>query len=185
MARAAGEYDGSLREIIHAFKYQGHRSLAGPLARGMRSAAPDVTAGIDLVVPVPLHPLKYWQRGFNQAEELARGLPGRRLAALRRRRATRPQAGLAAAERAANVRHAFAPSWRLHAVTWLCAPRSRVVPRVVARTVRNRWSVEGRTVLLVDDVLTTGATLEECARVLKACGAREVRALTAALVVRQ
>jgi ComF family protein len=144
--------------VVHALKYEGRRSLARPLARLMRRRGADVLDGADYLVPVPLHPSRRRQRGFNQAEDLARhiGLPV--LSALRRTRATRPQLDLPAAQRHRNVRRAF------------------------ALTQGGRHAA-GRTVVLVDDVSTTGATLQACARVLKEAGAAEVRALTAARVV--
>lgn len=157
IARAAGDYDGSLREIIHAFKYDGRRSLARPLAAMMRDRGGGVLDGADLAVPVPLHPWRRLRRGFNQAEALARQLELPVCRALRRTRATRPQAGLRPAGRRRNVRRAFE-------LAWLAKPDD----------------VRDRCVVLVDDVRTTGATLDACALVLKAAGAREVRALTAA-----
>jgi ComF family protein len=161
LARSAAHYEGSLREIVHAFKYDRRRPLARPLAALMRDAGRDVLAGADAVVPVPLHPWRLLQRGFNQAEDLSRemGLPVWH--ALRRRRDGPPQATLAAAARRANVRDAFAPGRLLH----LRHPR-------LAR--RNG------TVVLIDDVMTTGETLDACARVLLDAGVRNVRALTAA-----
>lgn len=166
---AVGAYEGSLREIIHAFKYGGRRSIAPRLAALMRAAGTDVLAGADLAVPVPLHYRRQWLRGFNQAEDLARciGLPLSR--SLRRLVATAPQVGLPAAERHRNVRDAFAlarpPRWT---VPWRGGFRPLCDSRII---------------VLVDDVTTTGATLEACASVLKRAGAREVRALTAARVV--
>ena len=156
--RAIGSYEGALRAIVHALKYEGRRSLARPLADLMRERGADVLSGSDCLVPVPLHPARRRTRGFNQALDLARhlGRPVRK--ALRRIRATPTQTGLPAAQRHRNVRDAFA-----------LAPRTP--------------SLSGATVVLVDDVSTTGATLEACARVLKAAGAREVRALLAARVV--
>ena len=165
--RTIGEYDGALRAIIHALKYQKRRSLARRLAALMRDRGAEVLHGADWIVPVPLHPRRRRHRGFNQAEDLARhlGLPVR--AWLVRRHHTRPQVELPASQRHRNVRHAF-------------------------EVKRRRWShpfdggdlrLSGRCVVLVDDVSTTGATLEACARVLKQAGVREVRALTAARVV--
>jgi ComF family protein len=156
-ARAAGDYDGSLRAILHAFKYDGRRSLAAPLAALMKTYAGDLLEGADCVVPVPLHPWRRLQRGFNQANALAHRLDRPVVQALWRTRATLPQAGLRPAQRRRNVRDAF-----------------RLSPLV------RRQRLAGACVVLVDDVRTTGATLDACARVLKDAGAREVRALTVA-----
>jgi ComF family protein len=158
---SAGAYDGPLRAVVQAMKYDGRRSLAKPLARLIRSRCAAVLDGADCLIPVPLHASRRRARGFNQALDLARhlsvgGLPVRQV--LRRVRATPTQTGLPAAQRHRNMRHAFAPAWRGS------APRGGVV-------------------VLVDDVSTTGATLEACARVLKEAGVREVRAVTAARVV--
>jgi len=157
-ARAIGAYDGALRAIVHAFKYDGRRSLATPLAALMRARGAAMLGGAACVIPVPLHPSRRRQRGFNQAADLAARLPLPRVAALARVRATPTQTGLPAARRHANVRDAFQ------------------VTRAGAR-------LSGSIVVLVDDVSTTGATLEACARALKRAGVREVRALTAARVV--
>lgn len=156
-ARSIGAYDGTLRDIIHALKYDGRRSLARPLAARMRSHGAEILEGADLAVPVPLHRSRRRRRGFNQAADLSRHLGIPCIAALRRTRATPSQTDLPAARRHANVRGAFA--------------------------LRRRVSVEDSCVVLVDDVSTTGATLDACARVLLQAGAREVRALTAARAV--
>ena len=156
-ARAVGSYEGPLRAVLHALKYGKRQSLARPLALLMATACAEILAGIDLAVPGPLHRRRRRARGFNQAEELARHLGVPWTSALRRTRATDSQTDLPAAQRYANVRNAFA--------------------------LRRRQRVDGFTLLLVDDVSTTGATLEACARVLRLAGAREVRALTAARVV--
>jgi ComF family protein len=155
-SRAIGPYEGRLREIVHALKYDSRRSIAPRLASMMRAAGADALEGADCVVPVPLHPRRQRARGFNQADDLARGLGLPVVALLRRTKATPPQVDLPASERVRNVADAFA-------CTHGKGPFGVVV--------------------LVDDVSTTGATLEACARVLKAAGAREVRALTAARVV--
>ena len=166
-ALAAGAYDGALRAIVHALKYEGRRSLARPLAALMRTRCAGVLAGADWLIPVPLHPSRRRARGFNQALDLARrlsagGPPVCR--ALRRVQATPTQTGLPAAQRHKNVRDAF-------------APRRRTPPDVPP--------LRGTVVVLVDDVSTTGATLEACARVLIGMGVREVRAATAARAVRK
>jgi ComF family protein len=155
--RTAGPYEGALRSILQAFKYDRRRSLAAPLRQLMRERGAAVLAGADCVVPVPLHWRRRWRRGFNQALELSRDLGPPVVRALRRHRNTRTQTDLPAAARHRNVRDAFA--------------------------VRGAVSIAGLRVVLVDDVSTTGATLEACARSLIAAGAAEVRTLTAARVV--
>ena len=160
-ARSVGAYDGALRAVVHALKYEGRRSLARPLALLMHSRCAAMFEHADGLVPVPLHSSRRRARGFNQALDLARHLSRNGppvCQALRRVRATPTQTGLPAAQRHRNMRHAFAPARR--------AP-----------------PLAGAVVVLVDDVSTTGATLEACARVLKEMGAREVRAVTAARVV--
>jgi ComF family protein len=144
--------------VVHAIKYEGRRSLARPVAALIRQRCQSVLEDADVVVPVPLHPSRRRSRGFNQAFDLARHLGPRAVHALKRTRATPSQTGLPAAQRHRNMRDAFAPAWR--------AP-----------------DVSGMIVVLVDDVSTTGATIDACARVLTQMGAREVRAVTAARVV--
>lgn len=154
-SRAPLRYEGVGKEIVHTLKYRGYLTvaprLAGPL---MTSAVLEARepGRFDGVVPVPLHRSRMARRGFNQAALLARevagGIGAHTEEALRAVRGTRDQVELSAAERRANVRGAF----------------------------RAESRVRGR-VLLVDDVLTTGATLSECARVLKEAGASEVHAL--------
>jgi ComF family protein len=162
LARSAGLYDGPMREILHGFKYGGQRSLAGPLAALVVRAGRDVLAGADAVVPVPLHPLRRIERGFNQADDLARCLRRPVWRVLRRVRLGPPQASLPAARRHANVSTAFGLT-----PVWLAPSRWR---RALA----------GTSVVLVDDVMTTGATLDACSRVLLAAGVRRVGALTVA-----
>jgi ComF family protein len=151
---AAGRYEGALREIIHAFKYEGRRSLADPLGAMVRDAGPLILQGSDYVVPVPLHPWRRMRRGFNQARDLAKRLERPVVDGLWRIRPTASQMALPADARRLNIRGAF-----------ICSPFARFDDRVI---------------VLVDDVRTTGATLDECAKVLLAAGAREVRALTVA-----
>jgi predicted amidophosphoribosyltransferase len=102
-ARSAGQYEGSLREIIHAFKYEGRRVLAAPLGAMVRAAGVDFLREADGVVPVPLYPWRAFRRGFNQADDLARHLGLPVVTALRRRSGGPPQASLPAAQRHANV----------------------------------------------------------------------------------
>lgn len=166
VARSAGRYDGPFRNVIHAFKYGGRRPLARGLAAVMKDAGAGVLEGADAVVPVPLHPWRALRRGFNQADDLAvcLGLPVWRV--LRRARYGSPQAALPASERPSNVSRAFA-----------LGPIGGVTRAWCARRLRDR------TVVLVDDVMTTGATLDACGDVLLAAGVRTVRALTAARAV--
>ena len=160
-ARAVGPYDGTLRAIVHALKYDGRRSLARPLAQLMRICGASLLDGASCAVPVPLHPSRQRQRGFNQAVDLAAHLGLPVVHALRRVRRTRSQTELPAGQRHGNVRHAFA----------------------IASTGAMVQLLTGATVVLVDDVSTTGATLDACAQTLKEAGIKEVRALTAAHAV--
>lgn len=161
-ARSAGVYDHSLRDMIHALKYRHRRMIAPWLSARLADECADVLHRADAVVPVPLHSWRLWQRGFNQADDLARGLGLPVWRALRKRRGGPPQASLAAAERHANARGAYALARR----EWFRQPR-----------------LTGAVLVLVDDVMTTGATLDACARVLRAAGAAEVRAVTVARAV--
>ena len=160
-ARSAAVYEGALREALHALKFTGRRALSNPLGDlAAEQCVGSLPGGIDALIPVPLARERERERGFNQSTLLARRI-GRRLDVptrpgwLARIRSTRPQSDLSAAERRANVRGAFRASD--HAA--------------------------GRHVLLVDDILTTGATLDACARALRAAGARRVGVLTVARVV--
>jgi ComF family protein len=164
VARALGPYEGTLRDLVHGLKYHGRRSIASRLAALLRERCAAVLAGADAVVPVPLHRAREWVRGFNQAEAIARGLGRPVWRPLRRTRRTVAQSTLPATQRWHNVRGAFAlrrPPW-------------------------NRWTAStlaGTCIVLVDDVSTTGATLDACAEVLKAARVTEVRALTVARAV--
>jgi len=159
--RAVGAYEGALREIVHTFKYEGRRTIGARLGTLLRIVGEDVVADARCAIPVPLHPWRRAQRGFNQAADLAQSLDLPVVHALWRSRFTSPQTGLTASARRRNVRGAF-----------------RVSP-LLRRRVLDSY-VKGQTVIVVDDVWTTGATLNECARVLKEMGAKEVRALTVA-----
>jgi ComF family protein len=165
-AASFGMYEGSLRSLIHLFKYSGMKPLARPLAAYLERAIA-VDEHFDAVVPVPLHWRRQWSRGFNQAELLARYVAKRRgvpvINALRRKRATATQAGLANAGRRRNVAGAFAVKGN---------------PKLAEK-------LAGRNILLIDDVMTTGATASACAAALKRGGARSISLLTLARVDRR
>jgi len=161
-ARSLGPYEGTLRLAIHRLKFRGQQQLGRALGELLyRAIGRDWWAACDALIPVPLHPDRLLQRGFNQAEVVADqlslliGRPVQRV--LQRTVATNPQVGLSQSQRQRNVRNAFA-----------------VVPGQQRR-------VRGRRLLLVDDVLTTGSTVDACARVLYQYGAVEVRVATLAV----
>jgi ComF family protein len=165
-ARAALVYDDHSRRLILPFKHGDRTDIAKACGRWMGRAGADLLAGADLVVPVPLHWRRLLMRRYNQAQLLARIVVRQQAKArlapdlLRRRRWTGSQSGLRAEERRRNVRQAF--------------------------DVHPRWRPElaGKTVLLIDDVLTTGATVDSCVRALQRAGALHVDVLTLARVVR-
>jgi ComF family protein len=158
-----GAYEGTLRQLIHLYKYQRIQTMWRPLANLLASALP-LDEPFDAVTSVPLHWRKRWQRGFNQSDLLAREIGRRRgipaVTALRRIRFTESQAGLSNTGRRRNVAKAFE-----------CRP--------VART------LAGKRVLLIDDVMTTGSTAAACARTLKQAGVARVVLLTVARVDRR
>lgn len=157
--RAAAVYEGAVRSGVLALKYKGQRRLAGPLGALLAQAVRDPGNPPDVIVPVPLHAARRRERGYNQAELLARSCAGLlgipcEANALVRHRATPPQVGLPSAERRMNVSGAFALS-------------SPAAARLLA----------GKRVLLVDDVTTTGSTLDSAATALLAARPAEVRGL--------
>ncbi len=162
-ARAALRYDPHSRRLILPFKHADRTDLAGPLARMMLRAGGDVLAEAELLVPVPLHPSRLRARRYNQAALLAEALGklcGVEVArdALVRLRATSPLGELSAARRA-------------EAVCGVFAPRRGASARIA-----------GRRVVLIDDVLTSGATATACTEALRAAGAVRVDVLVAARV---
>ena len=163
-ARAVARYDGAMRELIHALKYGDRHEGVALFARWMIHAGADVIAGADIIVPVPLAHLRLWSRRFNQAALLARAI-GKAANipddpfALKRIRRTPSQVGLSAEQRRRNVAGAFR------------------VPE------RRLPEVADRNVLIIDDVITTGATANACARTLKRAGAARVDVLALARVV--
>jgi ComF family protein len=161
-ARAVARYDGTARELVHRLKYGDRPELAKTLGRMMAVAGAELLAEADLVVPVPLHAWRLWSRRFNQAMALA-AVVGRQSGlrcdgfVLVRRKRTRSQVGLTRNERAANLQGAF------H------VPEAR--------------RLAGERVVLIDDVLTTGATANAASRALLRGGAGHVDVLTFARVV--
>jgi ComF family protein len=161
-ARAAVRYDDIARTLVHALKYGDRLDLAPTMGEWVAAAGRELLADADALVPVPLHWRRLWMRRFNQAAALAEaiarvsGVPVAH-GALRRVKATAQQVGLSKAERAVNVQGAFR------------AP--------------NTADIAGRRLVLVDDVLTSGATSEACARVLLRAGAANVDVLVFARVV--
>lgn len=160
--RSAARYEGVAKEIILLYKYRGFEVLSRVLAEFVgRSLAGDdeVWSGVEAIVPVPLHPAKEKNRGFNQAGLLAKRLAKRknlpllegRLAKVRQ---TEAQTSLDARARETNLKGAF--------------------------QVKKSAGIKGKIVLLVDDVYTTGSTIRECSATLKKAGAKEVRAVTVA-----
>lgn len=162
-ARAVASYDGVMRQLIHGFKYRDRHDIRRLFGSWMLQAGQELLDTADVIVPVPLNRLRLLKRRFNQAAILG-GEVGRRAGikhapmVLRRVRATRSQVGLTHVQRRQNVRGAFA-----------VAADGRLI-------------VEGRRVLLIDDVITAGATVEACAKVLLDAGAEAVDVLALALV---
>ncbi|WP_425330044.1 ComF family protein [Terrirubrum flagellatum] len=162
-ARAVARYDDIARSLTHRQKYGDQLHLAVTMGTMMAAAGRELLAEADAILPIPLHRFRLWTRRYNQAALLARMVAkssGKSLLldALIRVRRTRPQVGLTRAERAANLAGAFK------------VPADR------------RPAVEGRRLLLIDDVLTTGATVSAAARALRRAGAAGVDVLTFARV---
>jgi ComF family protein len=163
-ARAAVRYDDVARDLVHRLKYGDRIDLATSMGRWMAQAGRELLDDADALVPVPLHWRRLWGRRFNQAAALARAAAAEKgipvlTAALKRRRATAQQVGLSRSARAVNVQGAFA-----------------VTPE-------GKAAICGKRLVLVDDVLTSGATIDACARVLLRAGAGNVDVLVFARVV--
>lgn len=163
-ARAAARYGDVARDLVHLLKYGDRLDLARPLGRWMARAGAELLADADALVPVPLHWSRLWQRRFNQSAALAQAISsisGVPVAdhILARDQATPPQVGLTKSERASNVQGAFS------------VPESA------------RIDVKGRKLIVIDDVLTSGATASACARVLRRARASRIDVLVLARVV--
>ena len=163
-ARAVARFDGVARQLVHALKYRDRLECALLMGEWMARAGRELLEQADILVPVPLYRTRLWWRRCNQSALLARGIAlrsGLKVAnqALVRRRRTRKQIGLSAAQRRRNVAGAFA------------------VTRAGALAIKER------SVILIDDVLTTGATAEACTRVLRRAGAAHIDVLVFARVV--
>jgi ComF family protein len=163
-ARAAVRFDEVARTLVHALKYQDRTDLAPAMGRWMARAGHELLGDADILVPVPLHWRRAWHRRYNQSGALARVIERQSGVALkgdvlRRVRATEQQVGLSRTQRASNVQGAFQ----------------------VADAARSE--VQGRRVVLVDDVLTSGATVDACARALLRAKAAQVDVLVFARVV--
>jgi len=163
-ARAAVRYDDIARALVHGFKYRDGLHLAPMMGRWMARAGRELLAGADALVPVPLHWRRLWARRFNQSAALAgviskqSGVPVQ-YASLARVRATSQQVGLNKTERTENVQGAF---------------------QVAAA---QKADIAGKRLILVDDVLTSGATVQACTRALLRSGAAHVDVLVFARVV--
>jgi ComF family protein len=163
-ARAAVAYDEASRRIVHGLKYRDTMEAGLLMARLMARAGQPLIQDADVVIPVPLHRFRLWSRRFNQADFLSQQISRQfgkdyRSDVLMRTRATRSQVGLSFEERRKNVAKVF-----------------HVAPEGFGH-------IAGRRILLVDDVLTTGATAGSCATALKKAGAAQVDVLTFALVL--
>jgi ComF family protein len=162
--RTFSTYREPLRTCIHALKYEGRRQLAEPLGRLLAEAYSNYKLRADVILPVPLHTSRQPERGYNQSALLAAACARHLHIAYRddllvRQRATRPQVGLNLRERSQNVTGAFEPT---HTFT--------VATEAFAR----------RRILIIDDVCTTGSTIEACADALFAAGARSIWGLVLA-----
>jgi ComF family protein len=165
-ARAALRYDDGARRLILAFKHADRTDTAPAFGVWLARAGAELLADAELIAPVPLHRLRLLKRGYNQSAILARALATKTGLPLipdllQRQRATPSQQGLSGQARLENV---TAGAFRVH--PW------------------HRQRIEGRHIVLIDDVLTTGATAGACARVLRRAGARQLDVLTLARVVR-
>ena len=165
-ARAAVRYDDVARKLVHAFKYGDRLDLSPLLGRWMTRAGCELFDGADALVPVPLHWRRLAKRRYNQAAVLAHAIAKKHKLRVDTASLQRPRASISQGEM---------PSARA---------RLKNVARAFTVSDAQKERIRGRRILLVDDVLTTGATLNACAKALKRAGAASVSAVTLARVVR-
>ena len=162
-ARAGVVYDDLTRQLVLRYKHGDHLYLTRSFIPWMEMVGADLVERADMIVPVPLHWTRLLKRRYNQAGLLAKALADKYTKlyapfALKRVKATAPQGQRKAKDRHVNVKQAFKTS--------------------------PKYNVEGKTILLIDDVMTSGATVNECAKILKAAGAEEVNILAVARAVK-
>ncbi len=159
---AVARYEGILHDLLVQFKFQGKERLIKPLGQKLRLYLGQTQIECDLVLPVPLHPSRLRERGFNQSLLLAQVVASELQVPLERRllfktKATAPQTSLKGDDRRKNLRNVF--------------------------DVRDKDRIQGKRILMIDDVFTTGATMKEVAQILKKAGASQVEGLVLARVV--
>ena len=164
-ARAAFRYDEHSSKLVTRFKYSDQTHLARVYSVWLAKAAGDILANTDIIVPVPLHYFRFVQRRFNQSALLAQAISKKTLIKhrpdiIKRKRYTISQTGLTRSQRAKNVKGAFNISERAKKI------------------------IKGKNILLIDDVMTTGSTVEQCAKILLRSGAMQVNVLTLARAIR-
>lgn len=162
-ARAAVELNETAKTLIYRLKYSDHLECAHSMATLMSRAGAQIIAQADMIIPMPLHFLRIWKRKYNQSEKLARIIAQKNqkpleLNALRRHKHTPPQVGKTKSQRLSNVQNAF------------------------ALTKTGKLKIQGKTILLIDDVFTTGATADSATKTLLRGGAASVNILTFAVV---
>lgn len=162
-ARGVATYEGTMKELIHKLKYNDRHELLNLLVAWMKTAGIELIQQSDLIIPIPLYKSRQWERRFNQSALLAKRLSEQsnipyECSILLRKKKTRSQVGLTSKERYQNLKNAF----------------------VIEETKKNK--LEGKSILVIDDVITTGATINSAAIALKKSGAKSVNILSLAIV---
>lgn len=162
-ARGVAAYEGTMKDLIHKLKYNDRHELLNLLVTWMKFSGKELIQQSDLIVPIPLYKSRLWERRFNQSALLAKRLSQQteipyECSILHRQKKTRSQVGLTSKERYQNLKNAF----------------------IIEETKRNK--LEGKSILVIDDVITTGATINSAAIALKKSGARSVNILSLAIV---